>query len=195
MFNLMKGTRTSMNRIYPFLAISLLLGLALSGLAGCASTPSKKFQRQVGPAFPFKELLQDGEAYKGRKVILGGHILETKNEPQATLITLLQAPLDSRNKPRSRDLSEGRFLVRVQGFLDPEIYNKGRKLTVGGTVSEVLEQPLGNRLYQYPVIEALESHLWPKESDDMRRFEPIYPYWWHYRWHRYRYIPDPWWAW
>ncbi|MDY6837888.1 MAG: Slp family lipoprotein [Thermodesulfobacteriota bacterium] len=184
-----------MNRICPFLAICLLLGPALSGLTGCASTPSKKFQRQVGPAVPFKELLQDGEAFKGRKVILGGHILETKNEPQATLITLLQAPLDSRNKPRSRDLSEGRFLVRVQGFLDPEIYNKGRKLTVGGTVSEVLEQPLGNRVYRYPVIEAVESHLWPKESDDVRRFEPIHPYWWHYPWPRYHGVPAPWWAW
>ncbi|MDY6954139.1 MAG: Slp family lipoprotein, partial [Thermodesulfobacteriota bacterium] len=130
----------------PFPVIFWMV-LTLSGLTSCASTPSRQFQQQVGSRLAFKELLQNIEAYKGRKVILGGHILETKNEPQATLITLLQAPLDSQNKPRSRDLSEGRFLLRIQEFIDPEIYSRGRELTVGGTVSGVLERPLGNRAY------------------------------------------------
>jgi len=177
----------------PGLFLLSLLTLTIAG--GCASTPSKEFQQQVGPPIPFKELVEKGEAYKGRKVIVGGHILETKNESQATLITVLQAPLDSQNKPRSRDLSEGRFLVRVQEFLDPEIYSKNRKLTVGGTVSGVLEQPLGNRVYQYPVIGAAEFHLWPEERRYVRPYEPIYPYWLHHPWHRYPYGPAPWWAW
>jgi len=184
-----------MTRTIPIPSLSLLLFLTLMILGGCASTPSGEFQKQVGPPIPFKELLQKGEAYRGRKVILGGHILETENEPQATLITLLQAPLDSRNQPRARDLSEGRFLVRVQEFMDPEIYSKGRKLTVGGMVSGVLEQPLGNRVYPYPVIEAVEFHLWPKERRYPRSYEPTYPHWWYYPWHRYPYAPPTWWAW
>ncbi|MDY6987386.1 MAG: Slp family lipoprotein [Thermodesulfobacteriota bacterium] len=179
----------------PLLGISFLLLLAISGLTGCASTPSRQFQHQAGPPIPFQELLEKGDAYRGRKVILGGHILETENEPQATIITLLQAPLDSRNKPRARDLSEGRFLVRVQEFLDPEIYSRGRELTVGGMVSGVLEQPLGNRVYPYPVIEAAEFHLWPKERRYPRSYEPIHPYWWYYPWHRYPYAPPTCWAW
>jgi outer membrane lipoprotein len=185
----------AMTRTMSLLGTCLLLFLALAALTSCASIPSREFQQEVGPPIAFQELLENGEAYKGRKVILGGHILETKNEPQAALISVLQAPLDSRNMPKAQDLSEGRFLVRVQEFMDPEIYSKGRKLTVGGTVSEVLEQPLGNRLYKYPVIEAVEFHLWPKERRYVRPYEPIYPYFWYHPWHRYPYVPPPWWAW
>jgi outer membrane lipoprotein len=180
-----------MNRIISPLRVSIFLAVTLFILNGCAVTPSRQFRKQVGESIAFEELVKNAGAHQGRKVILGGRILETENKPQTTLITLLQAPLDSQNKPRSRDLSEGRFMARVQGFLDPEIYSKGRELTVAGTVLETLEQPLGNRVYPYPVIEAAEFHLWPKE----RECEPTHPYWWYYPWHRYPYGPAPWWAW
>jgi len=144
-------------------------------MTGCASVPSRQFQQQVGPPIPFQELLEEREIHKGEMVILGGYILETVNEPHGSLLTILQAPLDSRNKPKSQDLSEGRFLLRTEKFLDPEIYTKGRKLTVGGKVSEVLPQPLGNRT---------------KETRYIRPYDPYYDYW-HYPWHWYRYRPYP----
>lgn len=172
------------------LVLLLLLSLAYACMTGCASVPSRQFQQQVGPPIPFQELLEERETHKGEMVILGGYILETVNEPHGSLLTILQAPLDFRNKPKSQDLSGGRFLLRTEKFLDPEIYTKGCKLTVGGKVSEVLPQPLGNRLYRYPVIEAEELYLWPKETRYIRPYDPYYDYW-HYPWHWYRYRPYP----
>ena len=84
--------------------------------------------------------------------------------------------------------------MQTVNFLDPEIYSKGRKLTVGGKVVGVRPQPLGNRLYRYPVIEAEELHLWPKKVSYARPYDP-YPHCWHFPWHYYPYSPYPWWAW
>jgi outer membrane lipoprotein len=161
--------------------------------AGCASIPSREFRQQLGPPVPFQELLE-GDAHRDERVVLGGYILETVNEPDGTRLTLLQAPLDSRNKPKSQDLSQGRFVVETQEFLDPAIYTKNRRITVGGKVWGASPQPLGNRTYQYPVIKAEELYLWPKEPLYPRPYYPYYDYW-YYPWHRYPYGPYPWYPW
>ncbi len=171
----------------------LLLWLPLVGLSGCTPALSRQFREQIRAPIPFKTLLEEAESYKGQKVILGGYVLETVNEPTRSLLTILQAPLDYQNKPKPQDLSEGRFLVETRKFLDPEIYSKNRKLTVGGKVLGMRLQPLGNRSYRYPVIEAEEVHLWPKEVHYIRPYSPYYP--WHYPWYHDPYHPYPWWAW
>ena len=172
--------------------LSLLLWLWLGGLTGCAPAVSRQFRERVPRPVPFKALLEDTEAYEGKRVILGGYVLETVNQPDGSLLIVLQAPLDSRNKPKSRDLSEGRFLMETERFLDPEIYSKDRKLTVGGKVSGVRSQLLGKRLYGYPIIEAEELYLWPKEAPYIR---PDPDYYWGHPWSYYPYGPYPWWAW
>lgn len=178
----------------------LLVLLVPELYTGCASIPSRQFRQQVGAPIPFQELLE-GDGHRGKRVILGGYILETVNELDGTRLTLLQAPLDSRNKPESQDLSQGRFVVQTEEFLDPAIYTKGRKLTVGGKVWGASPQLLGNVTYRYPVIKAEEIHLWPKERRYTRPYYPYYNDWhypyWYYPWHRYPYrpYPYPWYPW
>jgi outer membrane lipoprotein len=171
------------------LVLTLILLLFYGSLDGCAPTFSRQLQQGASPPGSFQELVEHGAGHEGELVILGGYILQTSNEPDGSLLSILQAPLDSRDEPKSQDLSEGRFLVRTKEFLDPEIYGKGRKISVAGKVSGILPQPLGNRLYQYPVVGAEELHLWPKEERYTR------PYWdyWHYPSYPYHYRPYPWW--
>ena len=172
---------------YPFFLL-----VAGGVIPGCAPALSKNIRDQAKPPIPFPELQRSVGTYEGRVVIYGGYILDTANNPNGTVITILQAPLDSDNEPVSRDLSEGRFLVLSKRFLDPEIYSKGRKITVGGKVIGVIRETLGNRFYDYPEIEVLELHLWPKE---VRYASPYYPYYYdpwyyspYYPWYR------PWYA-
>jgi outer membrane lipoprotein len=160
--------------------------LLLVSLSGCTHTFSKEFRQQVSAPIPFQELLEQAEVYKGEWLILGGYVLEVSNEPDGTLLKILQAPLDSQDKPKSRDLSEGRFLVRTEKFLDPEIYSQDRRVSVGGKVAGFQTQPLGNGTYRYPVIEAEELHLWPKQQAPAR-----YDYWYP-PWYFYPYYPHPW---
>jgi outer membrane lipoprotein len=164
---------------------SLLLLLMIdSSLTACAPTLSKQFREKALPPVSFSEILSDPNTHKGRNVILGGYILEVKNESDASLLTILQAPLDFQDRPHSRDKSRGRFLVRADKFMDPEIYKKNRKLTVGGRVAGELEQPLGDRMYRYPVIEVEELYLWAEET---RQYQVPDPYWgyWGYPWYPY----------
>ena len=167
--------------------ISLLFLLVTAGgVTGCAPVISKQLRQEAKPPILFAELQQAPDTYKGRVVVLGGYILETANDPNGSLLTILQAPLDSRNRPRSPDLTKGRFLVLTKKFLDPEVYSKDRAITVGGKVEGSRQEPLGSRSYVYPVIEAKEIYLWPEKYKYVR---PYYPYFndpWYGPWY------DPW---
>jgi outer membrane lipoprotein len=163
----------------------LLFVLALAaalGLSACAPAISQKLRDEAGVAVPFPDLLSRPDTYQGRIVILGGYILETQNEPHGSDLIVLQTPLGFQDKPKARDLSEGRFVITTDKFLDPEVYARDRRITVGGRVAGVRELSLGGTTYRYPVIEAQELHLWPKEVPP----PPYYPYdpWY-----------DPWYPW
>jgi len=170
-------------------ACLLLLLLISSSLTACAPALSKQFRDKAVPPVLFSELIGDPIAYEGRNVILGGYIVEVKNQRDGSLLTILQAPLDFQNRPHSRDKSEGRFIARSDKFMDPEIYKKDRKFTVGGRVAGVSAQPLGDRIYRYPVIEIEELYLWAEEQPQYWLNDPYWDYWdypWYpyYRWRR-----------
>ncbi|MBU4427106.1 MAG: Slp family lipoprotein [Desulfobacterales bacterium] len=170
------------------IASLLLLLLIYSSLTACAPALSKQFREKALPPVSFNELLSDPNTHRGRNVILGGYILEVKNESDGSRLTILQAPLDFQNRPHSRDKSKGRFLARTDKFIDPEIYKKERKLTVGGIVAGVSAQPLGDRIYRYPVIEVEELYLWAEETRQDWPYDPYYdPYWdhWGFPWYPY----------
>ena len=175
-----------MGRLSISLAVYILLFLLLGGFTACAPAISKKVREEAGETVPFEVLLKQIDGYKGRVVIVGGYILETVNETDGSWITVLQAPLDSQNRPKSSDLSEGRFMVSSSKFLDPVVYSKERRITVGGKVIGSQERELGSLTYVYPVIEAMEIHLWSKEGEYIG---PYYPYYdpWYRRPYRYRY--------
>ena len=166
------------------IASLLLLLLIYSSLTACAPALSKQFREKALPPVSFNELLSDPNTHMGRNIILGGYILEVNNESDGSRLAILQAPLDFQNRPHSRDKSKGRFLARTDKFIDPEIYKKERKLTVGGMVAGVSAQPLGDRIYRYPVIEVEELYLWAEET---RQDWPYDPYWdhWGYPWYPY----------
>ncbi|UCF85709.1 MAG: Slp family lipoprotein [Desulfobacteraceae bacterium] len=170
------------------IASLLLLSLIYSALTACAPALSKQFREKALPPVSYNELLSDPNKHKGRNIILGGYVLEVKNESDGSQLTMLQAPLDFQNRPHSRDKSKGRFLARTDKFIDPEIYKKERKLTVGGTVAGVSAQPLGDRIYRYPVIEVEELYLWAEETRQDWPYDPYYdPYrdHWGYPWYFY----------
>lgn len=182
-------TSSSVNWWCKLTSLFFLLVTA-GGFTGCAPALSKQLRDEAKPPIPFQELLQSVERYEGRVVILGGYILETANDPDGSLLTVLQAPLDSTNKPKSPDLTKGRFLIWIRKFLDPEIYKKDRKVTVGGKVAGFRQRTLGNRIYKYPVIEAQEIYLWPKEDKYARHYYPYYYDSWYYPWY-HPWYPHP----
>jgi len=173
------------------LAGILLLGI---GLAGCAHIFSKDILNQVDSEIRFEELLKDPGAYKGKVVLLGGVIVKTENKKEGTLLEIYQTEMDSYGKPVNTDVSQGRFLALYEGFLDSEIYSKGRKITVAGVVDGEEVIKLGEIDYHYPYLSVQEIYLWEEEqlyvyhyyhgySHDSVWYDPYYryyPYWFYY---------------
>jgi outer membrane lipoprotein len=148
---------------------------------GCVHVISKDIRTQTDPLVTFKQVLQDPNAYKGRTVVWGGEIIETMNQKDgSTLIEVFQRPLGLKDDPKITAASEGRFLIRSDKYLDPYIYSKGRKITVGGEILGEEIKPLGKMDYHYPLVLSKQIHLW----DESYYYSDIYPYPYYY---------DPWW--
>ncbi|MBE9572672.1 MAG: Slp family lipoprotein [Proteobacteria bacterium] len=159
----MKGNKHMKAERYCALFVCIAMAIPLL-LAGCASVISQGALKEVDQTLSFEQLLENPEAYKGKTVLLGGNIIETQTLSDRTLIVVLQRPLGFRKKPSRDDVSKGRFIVFVPGFLDPAIYSPGRKVTIVGSVVGKEVRPLGEIEYTYPIIAKRELYIWPLEE-------------------------------
>ncbi len=148
---------------------------------GCSAV-SKEHRLEAEPRIPFKETAAHPDRHRGDMVILGGYILEVRNEQEATFFVVLETPLDFNDEPGEKDRSEGRFVVEHEGFLDPEIYSKDRKITVAGTVKGTESVHVGEKSLTVPLVESRQLILWPvREPRDYYGYPDYYfPYYWGY---------------
>ena len=168
------------------------ISLASVLLSGCASTriPTRIQQAPAGqPAVT--EVQQDPARFNDTAVRWGGTIVRVENLPETTYIEVLSRTLSGKGKPDAGSSGKGRFMVRFDGFLDPEEYTKDRLLTVTGRTSGVREKPVGEYLYRYPLVVPDSYYLWSVEQpysyypyyrdpfyDPWYPFGYRYPYYW-----------------
>lgn len=138
----------------------LTLVTALALLGGCATIP-KPLEGTYSTVTTAGA--QQGGA-GGTRVRWGGEIIKTEPGPQQTCFYLLSRPLDSQARPEhgSADDNQGRFVACRAGFYDPEVFTRGRELTVTGTLHGTVSQKVGDYDYAYPRVEADVVYLWPK---------------------------------
>lgn len=155
-------------KTFTFLAAVLFV-------SGCASRIPQNISQAPTPDLTVSEVIVQADARRNQPVRWGGSILMVVNLTNETEIEILAKELDSSGKPSDTDETQGRFLVRVDGFIDPAVYAKGRLLTVYGLVDTALTRSIGEKPYVYPVIKAQTTYLWPKESEYSNR-DYYYPY-------------------
>lgn len=151
-----------------YLLIPVIAALMLTG-AGCGPKIPPAVTEKVSWEGDFKTLQADPEAYAGEFVILGGEILQTENDPDYSEITVLQYPTDTSGRPRPDENSGGRFLIRADRFLDPEVYKTGKLITVAGRITGAVTRPIGDYPYEYPVLKG-ELWVWERGKDGSPRF-------------------------
>lgn len=167
----------------------LMIILAAAWLQGCAVI-SRPLMDEALTDVRFSQLSHDPVAFRGQTVILGGHVIEVRNQARQTLIVVLQAPLGSGQEPLPPDRSEGRFMLQHEGFLDPEVFAKGRTVTVAGRVTGVTRETIDKEPYDYLTLAAREIYLWERYEDlyPYRYRSPFYDPWYDRRfWRRHRY--------
>jgi len=163
-----------------------LIGASLI-MAGCTSNIPLSIQNSP-PENPGVESVRANTTdYVKRPVRWGGSIAKIENKQTETWVEIVEKELRRGGQPLTTDKSQGRFIARIQGFLDPEIYDKGRQLTVSGVLEQAVTRPIGDFTYLYPVVNVETFYLWEKESD-AGLYDPA-PYWFYRSWYY-----DPWYS-
>jgi outer membrane lipoprotein len=167
----------------------LVLGVVAVWLAACAPAPI----REAPPGAPLPdEVRADPERFLGSQVRWGGVISGVDNRADDTLVEVVARPLGSSGRPRETDTTQGRFLARVPGFLDPAVYRTGREITVLGKVAGLESRPVGDYPYPYVRVDAQAHYLWAVR-EPVR--DPYYPHWWYDPWYPYHPWYGPWRRW
>ncbi len=156
----------------------LLVTFAL--LVGCASHLPDAIRKAPPDDIQPNTVRHAPDSLRGKPVRWGGHILSLRNLKEETQIEIVTRGLDSDGRPLEDDRSQGRFLAKVNGFVDPTVYEKGREITVSGQVEGVSKQTIGDFQYDYPVVRAEQVHLWEKRASPHPDYyyDPFYsPFW------------------
>ncbi|MCP4747397.1 MAG: hypothetical protein GY874_14840 [Desulfobacteraceae bacterium] len=148
----------------------LILFSFLLHITGCAGPISKQTRAQVTYYGPFRPIQQNPEQYRGEVTILGGKIIGHETDDTGTRLVILHLPLDSNERPRDSDQSEGRFILQSKEFLDPVIFAKGVLITAAGRLIEGQKLPIGQMQYLYPVFDLMEIQKWSPKGKQSPRF-------------------------
>jgi len=167
-----------MKKFHRFPLFLLFLYILTSG---CAHVISKDLRARTDLSLTFGQVLQNPNAYKDKNVLWGGEIIQTVNQKDGTtLIEVFQKSLGWRGEPKNLSVSEGRFLVLVERYLDPYLYREGRKITVAGKILGEKIKPLGEMDYRHPFLLSEQIYVWRdyycQYPDPYCRHDP----WWDY---------------
>ncbi len=157
-----------LHRLFSFLGVLLLFG--------CSSIP-KDLNVLVDQDKDIAKVQKDIDGNVGVNVRWGGVIAKTQNKEDDTWIEIVDKKLDFKARPFNNDESNGRFLVRIKGFVDPLIFAKNREITIVGQITGMSKGKIGEHPYQFTVVKATARHLWPKRKNKNRaNYYPI-SYW------------------
>ena len=168
-----------------------IIYLALLVLSGCASQVPVLIKLPPNPDPEFHQVKQNVAAFQKQQVRWGGKIISVENKENSTWIEVLASSLNSYGKPSSRTDYEGRFIARVDGFLDPEQYSKDRKLTIFGTIETEFVKRIDEYPYSYPLVNVKEYYLWPEYRHRTALYRSPYFHGYYYPFYRYPFYRYP----
>lgn len=155
--------------------IALLLFPAVAVLGGCATAPTP-LAGEFAALTPAESV---AASHSGERVRWGGEIIKVDPHADSTCFEVLSRDLDASARPLRRDQSGGRFIACRSGFYDPEVFVRGRDITVVGTVTGSEKGRVGEFDYTYARVAADAIYLWPKRPlvVEQRNYWSPDPFW------------------
>lgn len=141
-----------------FFRLGFAVGL-FGFLWGCAYPISEKVQNAASKDLAYPVVVQDPKKYDGTTVIWGGMISDVRNVNEGGRMAISEAPLDPRGNPQLETI-RGTFIAATDRYLDPKVYQRGRKVTLAGEISGQQIKVIDAVQYVYPVVKIREMHLW-----------------------------------
>ena len=170
------------------MSLKRLLLITVLFLTGCASNLPVELTTPIEGSPQVSEVLQNFDVHKGELVRWGGSIASVENKEDETWVEIVSRDLNRSGRPKSSDQTDGRFLAKVSEFLDPEIYKKGRLVTVYGELAGSQDGKIGEQTYTFPVVNSKKAYMWAEYRDPpphhihRRYYDPFWdPYWIYHR--------------
>lgn len=163
-----------MNHLIRTTGLALMIGFLFSA---CTTIP-EQLKGDYASLIPNKTTDNNLET----PVRWGGVILETRPENDFTCFEVLAKQLQTSMRPKDSDQADGRFIACKPGFYDPEVFEKGREVTLTGKIIHMDIRKVGEYDYHFPVVDIEFMILWPERRDRVYYdYSGMYrPYYWHY---------------
>lgn len=163
-------------------------------LSGCVHVITEESRSLVDQSLTFDQVRSAPETLIGKYVLLGGVIASVQNGEEGSRLEVVHTPHRGDALPQEISAaSGGRFLALTGTFLDPMVYQAGRRVTLVGKITGQKIMPLDTVAYRYPVITVIEIYVWKKsETEPYYRIPPGYyydPLWWSFPLRPYRRPP------
>ncbi len=142
-------------------------------LSACASNVPVSIRQDLAENPSLEAVQKDPDRFRGKSVRWGGALISVTNRANGADLEVLAKPLQEGGRPEGTDNALGRFRARVERFLDPEIYQTGREVTLFGTITGSVTDKIGERNYLYPLVAPIELHIWEKRSDNQPGGWPV----------------------
>jgi outer membrane lipoprotein len=188
------------NKMMKRLFYRAIVLTAILTVCSCAPVLRKDIMdaaiRNISPG----DLQKNPEIYRGKLLVLGGIVINTKLTAEGSLIEALYVPVDSRGYLEEIGTSPGRIYAlfpQESGILDPVIFRSDREITFAGEFAGLRQGKIDEMDYSFPLFIIRALYLWEERKFyympyyDYDPFFWGYPYWWRY------YSPSPpppyWW--
>lgn len=145
------------------MALRWIMALFPVLLIACATGPEFDNTVYLQRTTP-EEAANNIDAYRDIEVMWGGLLVSSTSLERSTQLELLAYPLNRKQKPDTTQSALGRFVLVVDGFLEPVDYAEGRIVTATGRLTDVKDSAVGSAQYRFPIVEADDLYLWPKSS-------------------------------
>ena len=162
-------------------------------LCSCAPVLNRDVMREGSRELSFAALRENPEPYMGRLYVFGGIIVNSSFTASGSQIEAVHVPVDGLGYFKESGQSQGRFLAvlpKDAQMLDPEVYRRGRRVTLAGEFVATQSGKIEDMDYRYPVFQIRQIYLWPRQ----RPYNPPGYYYdpWFYPFPYY--YGAPWWS-
>ena len=156
-----------MKQISAFFATSFVLVL----LSGCSNIP-KQITTAPSNDLQLNEIQGQIENFANQDVRWGGEVVSVENNNDASILQIVQYPLNHYGKPIINQSSDGRFLAKTTEFIDPVVYKKGTLLTFTGTLNGEDVRKVDQKELIMPVLVVSSMYKWQPYQQIQR--DPFY---------------------
>lgn len=156
----------------------------LLALSGCVTVPDAVRGTSPTPQQDVVRVLNAPSLYIGQEARFGGKVVKITNLPGRTRLEIASVTLDGSARPMLHQVSEGRVVAYVNGFLEPADFNL-QWITVVGPIVGTEKGNIDQAGYTFVVIRADGYKRWQLTQQVMAPMgPPMSPWGWDGRYGR-----------